>query len=86
MTAVSNGVVKCKVMGARTEAHDLSVVASMGHSAVLSVALPSRSFLTLRGAGRLVPVSYSMCQFVQPLVAAHVLANDGNTERAALPL
>ena len=73
-------------MGARTDAHDLSVAASMGHGAVLGVALPSCAFLTLRDAGRLVSVSYNMCQLVQPFVAAHVLANDGNTKRAALPL
>ena len=32
-------------------------------------------------AGRLVSVSYAMCQSVQPLVAAH----EGNTEGASLP-
>ena len=46
----------------------------------VSCALHSCSFLTVRDAARLVPVSSDMCQLVQPRVGAHVLASNGMTE------
>jgi hypothetical protein len=46
----------------------------------VSCALHSCSFLTVRDAARLVPVSSDMCLLVQPLGGEHVLASNGMTE------